>query len=111
MEKLHFVHRTGHAVKTGDVCSTDYAQKEFSGKFTFNTGYSPLVYQAEAPDAIEPTGAGAVSAFRYTESNATAGVSYKGHHKAVIFGFPFETIISEEQRSRLMKQVLDFFEK
>ncbi|MFH0843038.1 MAG: hypothetical protein V1903_10500 [Bacteroidota bacterium] len=108
---LHFTHRTDHAVRTGDVYSTDYAGRDFSGKIRFNTGYSPLLYTAEATDAVEPVGRGAVCAFRYSENNASAGVIFSGGYKTVILGFPFETIISEEQRAALMKQILNFFEK
>jgi hypothetical protein len=108
---LHFMYRTGHAVKTGDVYSTDYAKKDFKAKFIFNTGYSRSLYSAESPDAIEPSGDGAICAFRYNENNASAGVVYNGDFKTVILGFPFETIISEKQREQLMKQILDYFEK
>ncbi len=108
---LHFTHRTGHAVRTGEVYSTDYASKDLSGRYSFNTGYSPVLYSAEAPDAIEPSGRGAISAFRYTENNASAGVLFRGNYKTVILGFPFETIVSEEQRAVMMKQILNFFEK
>jgi hypothetical protein len=108
---LHFIHRTGHSVRTGDVYTTDYAAKDFSGRYSFNTGYSPVLYSAEAPDALEPSGRGAVSAFRYTENNASAGVLFRGKYKTLILGFPFETIVSEEQRAIMMKQILNFFEK
>jgi len=108
---LHFTHRTGHAVRTGEVYSTDYARKDLSGRYSFNTGYSPVLYSAEAPDAIEPSGRGAISAFRYTENNASAGVLFWGNYKTLILGFPFETIVSEEQRAVMMKQILNFFEK
>jgi len=107
---LHFRHRTGHAVRTGEIYSTDYAKRYFSGKYSFNTGYSELIYSAEAPDAIEPSGKGTVCAFRYGENNASAGTLYKGSYKTFILGFPFETIISENQRADMMKQILNYFE-
>jgi hypothetical protein len=108
---LHFTHRTGHAVRTGDVYVTDYAKKDFSGTLNFNTGYSRDIYSAEAPDAIEPSGKGAVCSFRYGENNASAGVAFRGNYRAVLLGFPFETILSEVQRDQLMKQILNYFEK
>ncbi len=108
---LHFTHRTGHAVRTGDVYSTDYAKSNFSGSFSFNAGHSVSIYSAEAPDAIEPSGKGAVCSFRYAENNAAAGVAYNGNYKTLILGFPFETILSEKQREQLMKQILRYFEK
>jgi hypothetical protein len=108
---LHFLPRTGHAVKTGKVYSTDYAESSFTGNYDFNTGYSESMYSVEAPDAIEPSGKGAVCSFRYTENNSSAGVLYRGSYRTIILGFPFETIKSDEQRNLLMKQILNFFEK
>ncbi len=107
-ETLHFLPRTDHAVKTGEVYATDYAKPAFTGKYEFNTGYSPSVYQVESPDAIEPAGNGTVCSFRYKENNASAGVAYKGDYNTVILGFPFETVLTETQRELLMKQILNF---
>lgn len=108
---LHFLPRTGHAVRSGNVYSTDYAKPVFTGIYNFNTGFSDSVYAAEAPDAIEPAGRGAICSFRYSENNSSAGVAYKGSYKTVILGFPFETIVSGKERELLMKQVLDFLKK
>jgi hypothetical protein len=108
---LHFRPRTGHAVKNGEVYATDYAKPSFSGALSFNTGYSPDIYSVEAPDAIEPAGKGAICGFRYTENNTSAGVVFSGSYKSVVFGFPFETIKSENERNILMKQIINFFEK
>jgi len=69
------------------------------------------MYSVEAPDAIEPFGKGAVCSFRYGENNSSAGVLYRGKYRTIILGFPFETIINEQQRNFLMKQILNFFEK
>ncbi len=110
-EYLHFMPRTGHAVKLGGLYATDNVLQYFNGKYHFNTDFSGKIYQVEAPDAIEPSGSGAICAFRYSETNASAGVLYKGKYRSVIMGFPFETIINEEERAVFMKQVLRFFEK
>lgn len=109
-EYLHFMPRSGHAVKNGEVYATDRVKPFFTGIIDFNTEYSPNIYQVEAPDAIEPYGEGAVSAFRYKETNASAGIIYKGKCSNVVLGFPFETIIDEDKRALLMKQILNFFE-
>lgn len=108
---LHFLPRTGHAVKSGKVYSTDYAKPLFTGSFNFNTGYSEDIYPVEAPDAIEPAGRGALCAFRYSENNSSAGVLFNGTSKTVILGFPFETINSERERDLLMEQIINYFEK
>jgi len=108
-EYLHFLPRTGHAVNKGGIYSTDYAKPVFTGRFSFNSGYSEKIYQVEAPDAIEASGKGAICAFRYSQNNTSAGVIFNGTYKTVILGFPFETIMSEEERDSLMKQLMDFF--
>jgi len=110
-QTLHFLPRTGHAVRTGRIYATDYAKPGFTGTFDFNTEYSPSVYSVEAPDAIEPAGKGSVCLFRYSESNASAGVAFKGPYNTVILGFPFETILTEEQRELLMNQIMNFLRK
>ncbi len=102
---LGFKWRTNHAVKSGNV----YASSFFSDELTFNTEYHPDFYTVEAPDAIEPVGENAVTAFRYKENNSSAGTLYEGEYKTVVLGFPFETIISEQERDSLMKEILDFF--
>jgi hypothetical protein len=108
---LHFKWRTGHAVKNGEVYATDYVKPVFSDSLVFNTGFSERIYSVEAPDAIEPSGKEAICAFRYSENNASAGVVFRGMYKTVILGFPFETILSEKGRDKLMNQIISFFEK
>ncbi|MCU0409500.1 MAG: sulfatase-like hydrolase/transferase, partial [Bacteroidales bacterium] len=108
---LHFKHRTGHAVRTGEIRSTDNAGESFWGSFRFNTGYNQNIYAAEAPDAIEPSGKGALTAFRYTENNTSAAVMFSGTHRSLVMGFPFETIIDAGERDRLMVQIINFLSK
>lgn len=108
---LHFMPRTGHAVRTGSVAATDKAAPVFSGRFEFNAGISDKIYAAEAPDAIEPADKQSVTAFRYLENNTSAAVMYPGDARTFVMGFPFETIISRKDRDDLMKQILDFLLK
>ena len=107
---LHFKWRTNHAVTSGNLYATDMVKRYFEGKWNFNTSYHPTIYKVEAPDAIEPAGEGADSAFRYSENNTSAGTVYSGKYKTVIIGFPFETIIDNDERNELMRQILNFFE-
>jgi hypothetical protein len=110
-EVLHFKPRTSHAVKNGEAYATDYAKPAFTDKLIFNTSFSEKIYSVEAPDAIEPSGKGAICAFRYSENNTSAGVVYTGKYKTIVLGFPFETIISEKERNRFMEEIMNFFEK
>ena len=72
---------------------------------------NPDIYAAEAPDAIEPADKGSITAFRYSENNTSAAVIYRGVPGTVVLGFPFETIISSDERDAFMRQVLNFLTK
>ncbi|MBR8534001.1 hypothetical protein KDU71_00380 [Carboxylicivirga sediminis] len=106
---LRFKWRTNHAVRNGQIYATDYVHPVLKGHYTFNTQPGPDYYAVEAPDAIEPIGIHAVTAIRYKENNASAGTLYDGEYKTVILGFPFETVMGEQERTQLMKQILRFF--
>ena len=105
---LHFTPRTDHAVKTGELYATDYSHPSFDGKYTFNTGDIDSIYAAEAPDAIEPADSLSYTVFRYSENNTSAAVAGEGKVRTMVMGFPFEIIISQQERDKLMKQVLDY---
>jgi hypothetical protein len=105
---LHFKHRSDHAVRNGHLYATDIARPDFTGSYTFNTTDNSPVYAAEAPDAIEPADKVSFTAFRYSENNTSAAMIYRGKPRIVVMGFPFETIISVEERDELMKLVLNF---
>ncbi len=106
---LRFKWRSNHATKGGSVYSTDYAKPVFELQLKFNTEYHPDIYTVEAPDAIEPVGSRSVTAFRYAENNASAGIMHADKYKTVILGFPFETIVNPSERDALMKKILKFF--
>jgi len=108
-EILHYKWSTDHATKTGSVYATDQADKVFPGHMRFNTGLHPRLYKVESPDAIEPTGEGAFCIYRYSSGNCSAGVAYKGLYGAVSLGFPFESILTAEQRAELMEDIIKFF--
>jgi hypothetical protein len=108
---LHFKPRTGHAVRAGKLRATDIATPFFSGSLEFNTGKTDDLYAAESPDAIEPADKQSFTAFRYSENNTSAAVMHDGEIRTFVMGFPFETIISQEERDGLMKQILNFLLK
>jgi hypothetical protein len=106
---LHYIWRSNYAVRSGNVYSTDFVRPDFNLSVKFNTDDDPEIYTVEAPDAIEPSGKVAKTAFRYAETNASAGVLYKGNYKTLVLGFPFETILEREQRIQFMRQVIRCF--
>jgi hypothetical protein len=107
---LGFTWRSDFATTSGDVYATDQCPPSFPHQLTFNSDYDSEIYTVEAPDAIEPAGDDAWRIYRYSSGNTSAGILKNGHHRAVVLGFPFETIVSEQQRHELMRQVMRFFE-
>ncbi len=83
----------------------------FAGlSFSFDDG--DLFYDTNFPDRINPLG-GATSALTYVGGlGGNAAIQYDSGAatKVVNFGFPFETIASEADRSLVMERVLGFFE-
>jgi len=45
-----------------------------------------------------------------SESDQTAAVGYTGDYRSLAMGFPFEAIVDEGQRDRLMQQIMNFLE-
>jgi len=106
---LKFLWRTNYASKGGSVAVTDSFFKTFIDTIKFNTEYNKLIYSVEAPDGIEPADKKGKVILRYAENNIGAGIAYKDKYRVVIFGFPFETILSHEARNKVMKAVFAFF--
>lgn len=83
-----------------------------SGNATFDDG-SKAIYWVQNPDALTPTGAGAMATLSYVGGNGgTAGVQYDGSAgggRVVYLGFPFETITSASIRNAYMADALRFF--
>ncbi|MCC5927540.1 MAG: xanthan lyase [Bacteroidetes bacterium] len=77
----------------------------------FNTEYSRYMYRVDAPDAIGPSRQGSLTLMRYAETEFSAAVGYKGIHRVVTFGFPFETINGESQRKEVLEAVLEFLKQ
>jgi len=107
---LHYKWRTNFASHTGNIVSTDYANKYFNGNYNFNTTLNNKIYQVEAPDGIEPAGDNCITAFRYMDTGISAGVIYSGKNKIITLGFPFETISGTKQRNKMMAEIIHFFE-
>ncbi|MBL7136028.1 MAG: fibronectin type III domain-containing protein [Candidatus Marinimicrobia bacterium] len=108
-DTLKYRLQTDHAVKTGEFFSDDADFLLSIQSFEFNTNYNPDIYTVEAPDAIEPADSLAKTILRYSENQFSAAVAYKDNYNVIAFGFPFETIITQESRDIIMKAVLEYF--
>lgn len=105
---LGFQWRTNHACRNGKVSVTDKGSRFFNDELKFNTGYDPVLYKVESPDAIEPDSE-AQTVLRYSENQLSAGVFLERDYKVLILGFPFESIQTLEMRSGFMKAILEAF--
>lgn len=106
-QTLKFNWVTNHASRSGMVFSVgDSIFRDLN--FQFNTTYHPDIYTVEAPDAIRPV-RGALTILRYGDNGFSAGTAYKGNYRTLIMGFPFESILTQEDRDLLMGKTLQFF--
>ncbi len=107
--------RQAKATITGQVTEVRSRYPQFNGRFKFNFNFNQQLssdcYAVESPESFNPvsTNDGAVI-LRYSENDYAAGTAYATNsHKAVVIGFPFETILEKDAREKLMRQILDFF--
>jgi hypothetical protein len=106
---LKFKLKTGHAVKTENVFSVHNTFLPIKDTFEFNTTLNDSIYKVEAPDELGEIN-GSEVLLRYSENNFSAAIGYKDVYGVVSFGFPFETILGENQRTLIMKSVLNYLE-
>ena len=105
---LKYNWRTGQASVTGEVKSVQSPFRMISGHYEFYNELNEHSYVVESPDAIEPADPACFTIYRYSENNLSAGVAYKGKYKTCVLGFPIETLKSDEQRDKLMADILLF---
>lgn len=66
-------------------------------------------YAATKTDILTPTVNGAFPAMVYKDSNTCAAIAYQGNdYHAFTMGFPFECIIDQQTRERLMRGIINF---
>lgn len=104
---LKYKLNTGHAVRTGEVYSTNQNILTSNVKLKFNTELSSKLYAVEAPDAIGAIN-GSENILRYSENSTSAGVLFKQNYGVAALGFPFESIIDVEVRDELIKNILKY---
>ncbi len=104
---LRFKLKTGHAVKTGKVFSTNNSSFPLKNNFEFNTSFTDSIYKVEAPDELGEIN-GSEVLLRYKENSFSAAVGYNDKYGIVSFGFPFETILGENNRNEVMKSVMRY---
>ncbi len=109
-EVLQMKWRTDHASQSGRVVAPNDVLMPFGSALTYNTDPTGPIYRVESPDAIEPAGEAGETLLRYGDNNTSAAIGVRGDNNVVVFGFPFETIISQADRALLMQAVLNYLE-
>ncbi|MDE6277677.1 MAG: xanthan lyase [Muribaculaceae bacterium] len=108
---LGFNWRVGQASVTGEAYQVPTRYKALGkGVYRFSNERNPEIYAVESPDSFYPSDDKKGATFmRYTENNLIAGTAYSpGDYRAIVIGFPFETIDGADSRTHLMRQITNF---
>ena len=101
--------RADRATQDGNLRTVYAPNAQFFGDYQFAQNLNEQIYAVESPDAIVPLGEKAYTFMRYSQNNNSAAIAYSGaDYRAIVCGFPFETLATEEMQEMFMKQVIDF---
>lgn len=107
-EILKYKWRNNYGAVTGQIKAVASPSPSLQGDWSYYHIPNSESYVVEYPDAIEPADKNAFTLFRYSENNLSAGVIYKGEkYGTVVLGFPIESVKGEENRSRLVKGLVE----
>ena len=109
---LHYSFGGDMATRRGEVRVVASPMQMNRLDIKFNREPSATHYGVESPGCITPAGRDAFIAMRYPRSNQPAAIGYKGSdYRTFVMALPFESIIDEAQRDKLMLGVLNFFDQ
>ncbi len=101
-----------HSASTDGKVAAVMNDYGFSGNYEFWSELNDKKYVCEAPDAFTPAGKDSYTIFRYPQTSISAAVAYPGkNYKTVVFGFPIETLKTQDQIDKLIGQTINFFTK
>lgn len=107
---LHYAYGGNDAIRDNRVrvvtSRPEFARGEYRYHHILGTGH----YVVESPDALEPVGEGTAAVMRYVGGGGVAAVACFEGGRTFVMGFPFEAIVSQGQRDRLMCDVLSFLD-
>lgn len=106
---LKFQYDGGHASKSGGVTSVDSSFYSDGINFNFSSTLNDSIYAVQAPDAIINNDQSKVL-LRYSENQFPAAVGYKKEYGVVSMGFPFETILGQNNRDSIFEHVIKFLQ-
>ena len=108
---LHASFGGAMATRRGEVKSLSHSFMKSTYSVKFNTELNDKIYCVESPEVVSPAGSGAYVAMRYRTTNQSAAIAYNGKYRTFVAGFPFETILDEAERNKMMSSVLAFLIK
>ncbi len=103
--------RVGQAAVTGQAYQVKCRFRQFTGgSYEYPSELNPDIYAVESPDSFYAANSdNGCTIMRYGENNLVAGIAAKfPAYRTVALGFPFETIYTDEARTSLMTQILNF---
>lgn len=107
-QTLKYKWRNNNGAVTGLIKTVPSPFPAIQGKYSYYNELNSESYVVEHPDAIEPADESAFTIFRYRENNLSAGVLYQGEqYNSCILGFPIEAIKGQENRNRLVKEIME----
>ena len=113
-----FVEQVLHAKFGGNATTQRGEVNTKPNKFTktritlsFNKLPCEEIYAVEYPEVVTPSGKGAITALKYAGGGDTAAAAYKGDYATFIMGFPYETILDEAERRKLLEEIVNWFTK
>ncbi|MGL4994161.1 MAG: xanthan lyase [Bacteroidales bacterium] len=109
---LKYIWRTDRASANGIVRvvpSPSFALRS-SNRFKIYNQPNAESYHVDQPDGIEPATKEAFTFLRYTDTNISAAVAFKGSkYRSISIGFPIEAIESQQERDQLFESLIKFF--
>lgn len=113
-ETLGYKWVTNHACRNGIVEPVSSADGVLMGlsKLSFHQELNSDVYKVETPDGIKPANEKGSIALRYSGNGIPASVAFNGgKYRVLSFGFPLETLCSEEELNAVMSQSLAYLNR
>lgn len=108
-ETLGLTFRTRHGGRSGQVVDGASGFMQAGEGFSFFAYRNAEMYNAEAPDGLDPIAGETEVLLRYADSNISAAIGKPGSH--IIMGFPFETITHAPSRARVMQAIITYLSR
>ena len=106
---LHLSFIGGNATNRDVVTTASRMPSGFAVReYNFCRDYRPDYYKVGSVDGFAPANGGK-AIIRYTDTSMAAAIGYKGEDcSTFVMGFPFESVMDEQSRNLLMKDIVEY---